>query len=298
MSDPKPPLKSSRLLDDFSTTDNDDLSDTLSSAPYPSKCIHLQQSLLFLICLQLFRRLVKSSLANTSFYFLRHLSYLTRDLMIFFNKVGYVSHHFFDTTVLVVKEFVKSNTFHVTPESFPLLQSFASFFGAEVQSVSFEVKGTFNVDMFLSYSNIMTGLEIYLENSSDLDFLNKSSSLFPRLKELQVHPVDSLSLTLKLIELLKVNTTVTSIILDQISVGAEGVRALAEMLKVNSTLTHIDLCYITIGDEGAKALADALKVNTAVTSIFLDDSSIAGVGIKALAGVSKVNTTVTMTFFN
>ncbi|KAL0239384.1 hypothetical protein GEMRC1_009492 [Eukaryota sp. GEM-RC1] len=123
-----------------------------------------------------------------------------------------------------------------------------------------QTKRTFNVEELLNYSNGISGLELELHN--DLEFLNKSSLFSPLLKQLHVGVNSSISMLL--IELLKVNTTVTNIDLNGIHVRTECVRALAEVLKVNTTITSIDLSMNSVGDAGDRALAEALKVNSIV----------------------------------
>ena len=70
-------------------------------------------------------------------------------------------------------------------------------------------------------------------------------------------------------EALKVNSTLTTINLEQNSIGPEGAAALSEALKVNSTLTTINLYGNSIGHEGAAALSKALKANSTLTTMDL-----------------------------
>ncbi|KAL0239498.1 hypothetical protein GEMRC1_009606 [Eukaryota sp. GEM-RC1] len=163
----------------------------------------------------------------------------------------------------------------------------------EVQNVFLHVLGTLNVEELLKYSNIISILELTLRSHIDLAFLNKSLFYFPRLKELHVC-VDQ-SISLPLIELLKVNVTVTTVYLKNNAIGDEGTIALAEALKVNNTVTSINLSYNAIGDEGIIALAEALKVNNTVTSINLSYNAIGDEGTKALAEALTVNVTVELT---
>ncbi|KAL0239825.1 hypothetical protein GEMRC1_009933 [Eukaryota sp. GEM-RC1] len=259
-----------------------------SSLHSRSRYIQFQQSLVVLIHLRLLRFLCKSSLdVRTSHYLFRSRKIIPT----FLKKVGYVSHHFFESALLATKVFFQTNTFSVVPKELPQLCSFASFFGAEVQSVFLYADGTSIVEEFLNYSNVISGLELKLENHSDLEFLSKSSLFFPRLKQLHVGVPSSISMAF--IELLKVNNTVTRVNLWDSAIGDEGVEALAEVLKVNSTISDIFLWNNSIGDEGVRALTDALKINNTVTSIDLGYNSIGNEEAKALADALKVNTTVT-----
>ncbi|KAL0240142.1 hypothetical protein GEMRC1_010249 [Eukaryota sp. GEM-RC1] len=268
--------------------------DSPSSSPYfmqpHCKYIRLQQSLLALIDLHILRRSFKASLEDNQYDHL-HLLDLKQGIHLFFKKVGYVSHHFFESALLAVNVFFQTNTFPVRSQDLPQLCSVASHFGAEVQFVFLKVYGTFDAEEISSYSHLISGLEFKLRTHSDLEFLNKSSFFFPRLQQLHVNVHSSISRSL--IELLKVNTTVTSVILSGNSIGVEGAKVLADALKNNSTVSILNLWNNSIGDEGARALAGALKVNTTITSIDLSFNSIGSEGAMAFAEVFKVNTAIT-----
>jgi len=96
-----------------------------------------------------------------------------------------------------------------------------------------------------------------------------------------------------LAEALKVNKTVTNIVLEANLIGNEGTQALAEALKVNTTLTNINLRVNNIGEEGAQALAEALNINTTLTNIDLGINNIGMEGAQALAEALNINTTLT-----
>ncbi|KAL0240139.1 hypothetical protein GEMRC1_010246 [Eukaryota sp. GEM-RC1] len=260
-----------------------------SSFQSPSSCLHFQQSLLILIHFHMLSKMLKSILECDE-YRCGDLHKLKKDLLPVFKKVAYLSHHFLESALLATKVFFKTNIFHTIPEDLPQLCSFASFFEANIQSVFLHVSGSFDVEEFLSYSPIISGLELVLTNHNDLEFLSNSSSYFPLLNQLHVS-VDR-SISVSFIELLTENTSITSINLKDNSIGHEGVRALAEALKVNTTVTSIDLSKNFIGDEGARILADVLKINTTISNINLGDNSIGVEGARALAEVLKVNTEV------
>ncbi|KAL0244701.1 hypothetical protein GEMRC1_008783 [Eukaryota sp. GEM-RC1] len=278
----------------------------------------VQQSLLTLILLHLVRRFCKSSLELKHIEQRRLTRIIKQDLPTFFVKVAYVSDGLFETALLSTKVFLQTNTFHVFSEDFPQLFSFASFFEADVKSVFLHVDRAFNVEEFLNYSGIISGLELEIENHNDLEFLQNSSLIFPRLKQLHVGVNSSVSMAFlkvfneiptvtsvymkpsigdegirALAEALKVNDTVTTVNLWHNSIGAEGARVLADMLKVNNSVSSIHLGGTSIGDEGVKALVEALKVNTVVTSIDLWDNSIGDEGACSIADALKINTTVT-----
>ncbi|KAF9170590.1 hypothetical protein BGX20_008780, partial [Mortierella sp. AD010] len=69
----------------------------------------------------------------------------------------------------------------------------------------------------------------------------------------------------------------------------EGALALTEVLKTNTTLTTLDLFQNSIGKEGALALSEALKSNTALTTLYLYRNSIRNRGDLALSEALKTN---------
>ncbi|KAL0239681.1 hypothetical protein GEMRC1_009789 [Eukaryota sp. GEM-RC1] len=258
----------------------------------PSRCLRVPQTLLILINVHLLILVCKSSI-ELNRYYRGPLLNLKKDLSKFFKKVGYVSDQFFNSALTSTNVFLQTNTFPAISKDLPHLCSFASFFGAEIQSVFLHVDGSFIVEEFLNFSNVISGLELTLENHNDLEFLNKSSLIFPGLKQLDVCLPCRSPICLPLIDLLKVNTTVTNIVINNNSIGAESARALADALTVNATITSIDLLDNSIEDEGARALAEALMVNATITSINLDNNSIGAEGARALAEALKVNTILT-----
>ncbi|KAL0239802.1 hypothetical protein GEMRC1_009910 [Eukaryota sp. GEM-RC1] len=238
--------------------------------------IHFQQSLLILIHFHMLSSMLKSILECHE-YRCGDLYKLKKDLLPVFKKC------FFKQTRFMSFLMTFLNSLHL------LL-----FFGAEIQSVFLHVYDSFKVEEFLSYDNVISGLELELENHNDLEFLNKSSLFFPRLKQLDVRVHSSIFIAF--IELLKTNATITIVTLSYNSIGDEDVRALTDALKVNATVTVIDLQANYIGDEGARALAEALKVNDTVTLVNMSYNCIRNDGARALAEALKVNTTVTCVY--
>ncbi|KAL0250971.1 hypothetical protein GEMRC1_000185 [Eukaryota sp. GEM-RC1] len=265
----------------------------------PKHGIRFQQSLSVLIKMHSIKRFFKScsELNDDASHELSHSSNLKTPLFLclqhllspFFMNVGYVSVRFFDSTCLAVNVFFQTNTFSVVSQDLPLLCSFGSLFGAEVQSAFVHRDGIFNFEELFNYSNLITGMDVEVRNQNDLQFISKSSIIFPNLKQIIVHRVDY-SVYLQLFKLLKENIPITSMSLNGNSIGDEGARVLAEALKVNTTLTNIDLGENSIGNEGAKALADALTVNTTVRRIELWNNDFGNEGAIALADALRVNT--------
>ena len=51
----------------------------------------------------------------------------------------------------------------------------------------------------------------------------------------------------------------TTLYLNNNSIGGDGAKAIAEALKVNPVLTNLDLEYNNLGEAGKKAVRDAVK---------------------------------------
>ena len=68
-------------------------------------------------------------------------------------------------------------------------------------------------------------------------------------------------------EALKINNTLTDLILYHNEIGVEGAMAFAEV-EGNDTLTSLDFNN-NLGTEGGMALAEALKVNDTLTYLIL-----------------------------
>ncbi|XP_004365206.2 hypothetical protein CAOG_00335 [Capsaspora owczarzaki ATCC 30864] len=93
-------------------------------------------------------------------------------------------------------------------------------------------------------------------------------------------------------EFLKEDTTLTYFSLWSNQIGDVGAQAIAEALKVSKTRAALDLHGNSIGDAGAHAIAEALKVNTTLTNLDLADNQIGDAGALAIADALKVNTTL------
>ncbi|KAF9308059.1 hypothetical protein BGZ91_007991 [Linnemannia elongata] len=96
----------------------------------------------------------------------------------------------------------------------------------------------------------------------------------------------SLSSRNKVASSITANWTLTTLNLDENSIGDNGAQALAEALKTNSTLTTLELQNNSIGYNGVQALAEALKTNSTLTTLYLDGNSIGDNGAEALRRVS------------
>ncbi|KAL0239797.1 hypothetical protein GEMRC1_009905 [Eukaryota sp. GEM-RC1] len=263
---------------------------TSPSTHSPPNILRFQQSLLVLIHLHFLNHLLEHSSHWDRDDFSDVLN-LKKDLPKFFKKLGYMSDHFFESSLLATKVFFQTNTFHVLPKDLPQLFPLSSFFKADPKSIFLHVDKAFNVEDWISYSPIISGLELDLKSPNDLEFVNNPFLFFPRVKQLRVRIRRSICLVS--IESLKANTTVTSISLRNNSIKEEGIASLVELLKVNTTIKSIDLGMNSLGAESARALAELLKVNTTIKGINLWKNSFRPEGAKVLARSLKVNNTLT-----
>ena len=93
---------------------------------------------------------------------------------------------------------------------------------------------------------------------------------------------------------LKINTTLTHLIIANNRLTDESARAFASLLKENDTLIELDLNYNRIADEGAGELASALKENNTLKNLNLWDNDIGDEGARALShAVRDHNKTLT-----
>ena len=94
-------------------------------------------------------------------------------------------------------------------------------------------------------------------------------------------------------EALKVNTGLTTLKLSWSKISTTGTESLFEALKDNTTLTTLDLSHSKVDPAGAKFLPEALKVNTCLTTLKLRWSEIGTAGAKSLSEALKDNTSLT-----
>ncbi|KAL0229179.1 hypothetical protein GEMRC1_013799 [Eukaryota sp. GEM-RC1] len=273
------------------------LSGQISSSSPRSMCLHFQQSLLTLIHLHLLKRLFNSRQEyNRREPHIQFLN-LKHQVSTLFQKVGFVSHHFFQTSFLALTLFFQTNTFPIVPNDFSPLHSFACFFGADVKSIFLHLKDSFKVEEFLSYADAFTRLDLSLEDCNDLELVTRASQYFPRLAHFHVdirghrHSVGP-SGAMVLANTLKGYNLVTSIYLNGNSIGVEGGRALACVLETNSSIKSIDLSYNGIIDDGVSSLANMIKVNNILKRIELCANAITDAGAISVAAAVKVNTTL------
>ena len=92
---------------------------------------------------------------------------------------------------------------------------------------------------------------------------------------------------------LRENRTLTNLILHGNELGEGGGQAIADVLRVNTTLTNLNLGYNELGEGGGQAIAAALRVNTTLTELDLGVNFVGEGGGQAIADVLRVNTTLT-----
>ncbi|KAL0251674.1 hypothetical protein GEMRC1_000886 [Eukaryota sp. GEM-RC1] len=274
-------------------TESTSLGDSLS------RPIDFQQSLLVKILTHMQRSMLSWNFEHDCYSF----DDVKLNFLPLFAKVGFVSQHFLASTLLSTKLFLETTTISVMDLGNRISQLFslASFLDAEVQSI-FLIMTVSKLLNYSSYSQAITGLSMNWICFDGFDFLNPSSPVYlPHLRILDCHhdlfgdTVATLTTSdfLALFEGLKVNSTVTKIVLTNSDFGFEGAVALAEALKVNRMISNIDISWNSIGNEGAIALAEALKVNRVISRIDLSWNSIGNEGAIALAQALGVNSSVT-----
>ncbi|KAL0232714.1 hypothetical protein GEMRC1_011461 [Eukaryota sp. GEM-RC1] len=119
-----------------SLSNSECLPDSYRICSTPSiKSIHCQQSLLVLINSYLLKRLLKASIEvdYDATYF--SISCLAGELFTYFQKIGHVSQHFYESAVSGLKLFFQSNTLSVCSEDLPLLSGVTSLFKARPNSI-------------------------------------------------------------------------------------------------------------------------------------------------------------------
>ena len=89
-------------------------------------------------------------------------------------------------------------------------------------------------------------------------------------KSISDHDVRTLS------EHLKVNNTLTRVVLSRNNIGDGGAAHLSEALKVNRALDYLDVSANTIGDSGAVHLSEAQKVNRRLERLYVAGNKIGG----------------------
>ena len=102
------------------------------------------------------------------------------------------------------------------------------------------------------------------------------------------------TLAVSLSNVLKTNTTVTTLDLRGSRIGGDGAAALGECLKSNTSLTTLGLVGNGIGGNGAAALGECLLNNTSLTKLDLQLNQIGGDGAAALGECLNCNTSLTM----
>ena len=101
------------------------------------------------------------------------------------------------------------------------------------------------------------------------------------------------ALAVFLAEAIKVNQTLTILLLWDNCISDAGVTSIAEAIKVNQTLTDLDLKDNVISDTGASSIAKAIKVNQTLTALRLRNNSVSDTGATSIAEAIKVNKTLT-----
>ena len=92
---------------------------------------------------------------------------------------------------------------------------------------------------------------------------------------------------------LTVNSSLTNLYLDGGSIGDTGAESLSQALTVNSSLTNLNLRGNSIGDTGAGYLSQALTVNSSLTNLDVSKNGIGSPGAESLSQALTVNSSLT-----
>ena len=114
-----------------------------------------------------------------------------------------------------------------------------------------------------------------------LDLSNIRLGSFVRLHE--VEPIA---------EALKINTTLTTLLLNNNRINSSETIAIAKALERNSTLTTLNFSYNDVGYHGAKAIAETVKINTTLTLLDLRCCNIEYHGARAIIEALETNTRI------
>jgi Ran GTPase-activating protein (RanGAP) involved in mRNA processing and transport len=88
---------------------------------------------------------------------------------------------------------------------------------------------------------------------------------------------------------LRLNTSITTLVLETNNISSEGAGAIADALATNTTLAMLDLTGNNIRSQGARAIADALATNTTLAMLDLTGNNISSQGARYLADTLRLN---------
>ncbi|KAL0246355.1 hypothetical protein GEMRC1_007567 [Eukaryota sp. GEM-RC1] len=243
----------------------------------------LQQSLLVLLSSNLLRKLFKSHLSIDYDDPRCSLRCLLRHFPSCFEKVGYVSKRFFESTFLAAHLFFESNTFPVVSRDIPLLSSIAALFAANIRSIFLIDGRKFKVeDLSYSFSSI-SGLSLRLHHDCTIqfDFMIHSCPLhLLHLKKVDVlvYPMASLSFFSKALSL---NHTIRELNVYFYYFSFADSTAFEEVFSSNTTLTNVTISYSPLFpsdrlvDDEFRLLCIALEKSTVIELVDFSGFSVA-----------------------
>ncbi|KAL0240048.1 hypothetical protein GEMRC1_010155 [Eukaryota sp. GEM-RC1] len=251
------------------------------------KHVHFQQSLLILIQFHYLNRLIKLPLPLKIYH--KPLLDVINGLISFFEKVGFVSQHFFDSAFSAVES-----------NDLVLLYSISSFFKADIHSValavfpSLELADIHQFTDCISQVLLLSGFRPYdaefdgseYGSDSELDYtgdtnilelFDKSSSFFlPRVTRLNIEiyatsqPKSTFSAFCKV---LLANTTVVHLSVKIFIIATPQIQCLSEVFSSNNTLRTVTLSFDgdRLKDAKALLLISALSNSSSIEKIDLSN---------------------------
>ncbi|KAL0239625.1 hypothetical protein GEMRC1_009733 [Eukaryota sp. GEM-RC1] len=263
-----------------------------------SNRLHFQQSLLILIQSHFLKRLLTFPDQKDDRECHPPLSRLIKRLYSFFEKVGFVSQHFFESSFSAVKAFLETSTLEMNFDDLVLLSSITSFFKVDPLSVvlhvfwSFEAADLRQFTFSISHVIISSGLKPYFaefdESESECPFehscyanlhkiFDKSSAFFlPRIRRLDIEicgAENSSSTFSAFCNFLLDNTTVVHLTVQIVSITTPQVHSLSEVFSSNNTLRTVTLSFAgdRLKDAKTLLLISALSNSSNITKIDLSN---------------------------
>ncbi|KAL0242936.1 hypothetical protein GEMRC1_005499 [Eukaryota sp. GEM-RC1] len=202
--------------------------------------LHLPSSLLVLIGSRFLTHLHNASIKPGRYSYPKFCSDFSKNLSLFFHKIGYVSQHFLESATITVQVFLESNTHHLDSQELDRLLSLSSFFGANIRSVNLLLEHTFKSNTIFESSSIVSCLQFNLDYYvNDFTFLNHPRShSFPLLKRLDITVYPGSPFT-SFADHLSLNSTVKELdlVIDMFTPSA--ITALTTIFSSNTTITKL-----------------------------------------------------------
>ncbi|KAL0242591.1 hypothetical protein GEMRC1_005154 [Eukaryota sp. GEM-RC1] len=234
--------------------------------------LHLPQSLLVLIGSRFLTHLHNASIKPGRYSYPKFCSDFSKNLSLFFHKLGYVSQHFLESATITVQVFLESNTHHLDSQELDRLLSLSSFFGANIRSVNLLLEHTFKSNTIFESSSIVSGLQFNLDYYvNDFTFLNHPRShSFPLLKRLDITVYPGSPFT-SFADHLSLNSTIKELDLVIDMFTSSAITALTTIFSSNTTITKLAISNrgFAVSEAEFMSLFTGLSKNSTIKSVDL-----------------------------